>query len=696
MINQLADIMCIASALVILVIMFGRGRRDEEITDHSRSFIFLGIGLLIGFSVLHLVDNAVPNSITGVIGERVSLAMLSRGGGVLASYLFIIFGLILSVPKAVGDKRLQDLNEQVTNAQQGYHKVNELLSSLLHSSLSGVMVLDVVRDDQRGVADFRCRMMNGAAEQILGRSAASLIGQQLFEQVPCLERTSVAKEVKSVIATGLPYKDEWFCDTVRTPCWYQIAATRIGDGVTVTFADINDRKLSEEKLKHAALHDALTGLPNRAMFMEQLGRAIRCTKHFTDHQFAVLFLDFDRFKIVNDSLGHEAGDQLLLNIASRLQETLDDVEQTTKAGAKHVAARLGGDEFVVLLDGVRDMDWVMQLADRLQAVLAAPHDLDGQEVVSTASIGIVLSDGRYDRADDVIRDADTAMYVAKTSGKARNVVFDPTMQEDDVNRVELESELRHALETMQFELHYEPIVDLASGRIAGVESLVRWQHPERGLISAADFLDVAEDVGLLMPIGRWAIREACTTLQHWRKSYPSASNVALHVNLSRQELCDPELLDSIRAVLDETGLAAADLRLELDERMLLDHLDELADALAGLDALGVGVVLDDFGAGPSTLRLINRLPVNLLKLDRSFLTAAGENTDDAAVIGAIIDLAHNLNMSVVAKAVETPEQLELLRSMDCDLCQGHIYRAPMSPQDVEALLEQDEPFERAA
>jgi diguanylate cyclase (GGDEF)-like protein len=441
-----------------------------------------------------------------------------------------------------------------------------------------------------------------------------------------------------------------------------------------------------EMLEAQARSDALTGLPNRSVLTQRLNEAIQQCRQEPDYKFALLFLDFDRFKIINDSLGHEVGDQLLISISERLAANLRGTDTVSAFCGAHVPARLGGDEFVILLDGIAEFDDAVTVAERLQSALARPHRLGEHEVYSTASIGIVTSAGDYEKADDVIRDADTAMYQAKTTGKDRHVVFDERMHQQAVRRLRLEQDLREATENGEFWLSYQPILALASGRLMGFEALIRWTHRDRGPVPPNEFIALAEEIGLIVPIGKWALREAARQLKSWHERFPRDPPLAMNVNLSKHQLRQPNLVKVVEEVLEETGVDPASMKLEITESAMMDSPEQVTRLLRRLKDLGVLLCMDDFGTGHSSLSLLHQFPIDVLKIDRSFVENTDGNREYAAVIHAIVTLAHTLRMTVVGEGLETRGQLAQLQALECDAGQGNLFSEAISPAEAEIYL----------
>ena len=445
-----------------------------------------------------------------------------------------------------------------------------------------------------------------------------------------------------------------------------------------TNTDIDDQKQSEEKLNFFARHDALTKLPNRAEFMGHLRTAIDRTNSNPTARFAVLFLDLDRFKVINDSLGHVVGDALLRQMAARLQKLVRPGD---------IVARLGGDEFTILLNRTGSISDIVQVAERVQRNLTKPFHIDGYEVFTSASIGIIISDEITREPEDFLRDADSAMYRAKEAGKARYEIFDRAMHVHNLNLLQLETDLRHALERDEFELLYQPIVDVETGVADEFEALIRWQHPVYGLVGPDDFVKVAEDCGLIIPIGNWIIEEACRQVARWQSR--SSSQLSVSVNLSARQLMHPSLVGHVRSALTQSHLSPKQLKLEVTESTVMEHSDRSMSVLMELATLGVSLSTDDFGTGYSSLSYLSRFPFDRLKIDRSFIVEIGDSDKSTAIVKTILMLGENLGIEVVAEGVESKEQLQTLRSLGCRLGQGFLFSRPITVRDVDKLLASD-------
>jgi diguanylate cyclase (GGDEF)-like protein/PAS domain S-box-containing protein len=440
--------------------------------------------------------------------------------------------------------------------------------------------------------------------------------------------------------------------------------------------DITARKHAEDQLRHDALHDALTGLPNRVLFMDRLGQALARMRGRKESDFSVLFIDLDRFKVVNDSLGHLAGDELLVATSQRLLRCVRPED---------TVARLGGDEFTILLEDVPDAAEAARVAARIQRELSLPLTLSGQELVSTPSIGIAHGRPDYASAEEILRDADLAMYGAKSRGRAGHAEFEPAMHKSAVALLQLESELRRAVERGELTLRYQPVVSLANGVIAGFEALVHWNHPQRGLLRPLEFVPLAEETGLVVPIGEWVLREACRQTREWQLKYPSP-HLTVGVNLSARQFLNADVVDTVARALAESGLLPRNLRLELTESMLMDNAPKAAQVLAELRSLGVSLDLDDFGTGYSSLAYLHNFRLDTLKIDRSFVARGTEAGGNWEIVTAIVNLARGLRLTLIAEGVENDAQLEELRRLGCEYGQGYLFGRPLHAHDLEALL----------
>jgi diguanylate cyclase (GGDEF)-like protein len=441
--------------------------------------------------------------------------------------------------------------------------------------------------------------------------------------------------------------------------------------------DITARKLAEEKLLHDALHDGLTGLANRSLFMDRLGQALAFQQRRSDYRFAVLFLDIDRFKTVNESLGHTQGDVLLVQVARRLREM---------ARPGDTVARLGGDEFALLLGDFADPEEPVRAAERMQEALSAPYDLDGTEVFVTASIGMAVGTREYSHPEELLRDADTAMYRAKDLGRARHAVFHPSMHAHAQAQLQLDTDLRRAIERDELRLRYQPVVSLTTGQITGCEALIVWEHPARGPIPPGDFIPTAEETGLIVPIGRWAIAQAAADAKAWNDAMPRGNGISVSVNLSAKQLRRTELLEDVRGALEQSGLPARRLKLEVTESVIMENSGPAAHLLNQIKALGVGLLLDDFGTGYSSLSYLHNFRFDTLKIDRSFVARLEQSGKEAEIVRTIVSLARALQMEVVAEGVENAAQAQQLQTLSVDSAQGYWFSRALDATAFQELL----------
>jgi diguanylate cyclase (GGDEF)-like protein/PAS domain S-box-containing protein len=463
----------------------------------------------------------------------------------------------------------------------------------------------------------------------------------------------------------------------------EVVRDEAGDALRMvgTVHDITERKALEERLEHQAFHDLLTDLPNRRLFVDRLGQALRRTRRRGKRRVAVLFMDLDDFKAINDSLGHEMGDVLLVVVAERLRSCLRPED---------TLARFGGDEFVVLMEDVERPEDAVRVTERIVESFREPIVVEGRELFLRTSIGVALGTARQNSPEDLLRDADTAMYEAKEAGLGYRM-FDPAMYERVVGRLELENELRRAIQTDEFVVHYQPIMSLKTGEMWGVEALVRWSHPERGLLDPWEFMAVAEQSGIVVPMGEEVLEEACGQAKEWQEEHPRIPPLVISVNLSARQLQRPDIAQIVERVMKKTGLESRYLRLDITETVYIEALEGNTQALDELRSLGVCISIDDFGTGYSSLAYLKRLPANALKIDKSFVKGLGEDLEDTAIVGMVKELAHTLGMEAIAEGVESEDQATLLKEMGCDMAQGYHFSMPLPPEEIPALLSSDTP-----
>ncbi|MDJ0713357.1 MAG: EAL domain-containing protein [Prochloraceae cyanobacterium] len=453
--------------------------------------------------------------------------------------------------------------------------------------------------------------------------------------------------------------------------------------LTGSQTDITQSQVAVEQLRHDALHDKLTGLPNRAFLLEKLEKLLKLSKQQPDYLFAVVFIDLDRFKVINDSMGHLVGDQLLVEFTKRIESCLRH---------ENTFARLGGDEFTIVVEGIQELGDATKIAQRIQSQLEQPFKLQAQEVFVTASIGIAPSTNNYKQVEELLRDADTAMYQAKAKGKARYIVFEPNMHLDAVTTLELENDLRRAIERQEFQLFYQPIVQLSNRKVIGFEALLRWQHPEKGLISPEKFIPLAEETGLIVPIGWWVMEQASRQMRQWQEKYEVASSMAVSINVSPRQLEGIDISNCIKKILEKTALSPGCLRLEITESTIIDNIDQTVSLFTQLKALGIKLSMDDFGTGYSSLSYLNRLPIDTLKIDRSFVNKLEKEPENIKLIQTIVNLAKNMQVNVIAEGVETSDQLIQLKELNCEYGQGYLFSKPVSADGAEILITTMEQF----
>ncbi len=612
--------------------------------------------------------------VSGSIGEECAVECMREGA---VDYLLKdrLTRLGQAVTHALEQKRLRDEKQQSEAALRESQERYELAA---RGANDGLWDWDLIT--KKIYFSSRWKSMLGCEKHEIGNSP-----DEWFNRVHPDDLQQVMTELAAHLEGRTPHF-EHECrmrHSDDTFPWFLIRGLAVQDAsgkakrFAGSFTDITKRKQTEERLLHDAFHDALTGLPNRALFMDRLGRSVQHAKRRGKYLFSVLFLDLDGFKLINDSLGHATGDRLLVEVAKRLMQCLRPGD---------TVARLGGDEFAILLDDTKGFSNVTSVADRIQQMLRAAFGMDGREVFTTASIGIAFSTAGYDRAEDVLRDADTAMYRAKGLGKDRFAVFDTAMHTQAIARFKLETDLRQAFERDEFRVYYQPIVSLESGKISGFEALLRWQHPEHGLISPTVYLSIAQETGMLIPIGQWVLREACRQVQAWQAQYDSIPGLFISVNLSSIQFLRKNLLQEIDQTLLEIGLKADSLRLEITETVMMEDAEAATSTLQQLKARHIQTSLDDFGTGYSSLSYLQRFPIDTLKIDQSFISRMTVNGESFEIVKTIITLAHNLGRKVVAEGVETAEQLAVLRSLKCEEGQGYLFSKPLDSKAAETLL----------
>jgi diguanylate cyclase (GGDEF)-like protein/PAS domain S-box-containing protein len=633
-------------------------------------------------------------SITYFAGASAA-GIIAKQIGAVGIYAFIVTTPVIAIVYFTYRTYLQNVEVSQTQAEQAQRHVEELSHHIAEQERISKALKESEEhfrsafDQAAGMAlvtlDGHWQQVNQSLCRILGYSEPELLATN-FQEITHPEDlgqdlTYLYQLIEGKVPTSSTEKR--YTHKSGAEVWVLQSASLVRDteGKPQHFIfqvqDITERKQAEERIHHAAFHDALTGLPNRILLTDRLSLAVERAKRNRDYQFAVLFIDLDRFKIVNDSLGHQFGDQLLIEVSQRLQRCVRAVD---------TVARLGGDEFAILLDGIEGADTAAPTAERIQGQLTSPFNLSGQEVFISASIGIAFSTTGYDRPEDILRDSDTAMYRAKANGKARHEVFDQAMHTRAMEQLQLENDLRRAVERQEFAVHYQPIVSLESGQVRGFEALVRWQHPQRGLVSPAEFVPLAEETGLIIPLGMMVLREACRQTASWQQQFPAEPPFTISVNLSAKQLKQLDLVEQIERILREAGLRPDCLRLEVTESLVMENAEIAASILGELKTIGIKLSLDDFGTGYSSLSYLHRFPFDILKIDRSFVMRMGRDQGSAKIVKAILMLASELDMAVVAEGIETEPQQEQLRALHCAYGQGYLFSKPLAAEAMETLF----------
>ncbi|UKO99552.1 EAL domain-containing protein [Nostoc sp. UHCC 0870] len=579
----------------------------------------------------------------------------------------------------------QQLQTELAERQRTEAELRQ--SEQRYASLAAAAPVGIFRTDAEG----NCLYVNERWCKLAGLTSQTALKTGWVKSIHPDDQNKVLMELYAAARENRPFQLEYrFQQPDGTVTWVFGQAVTEFDitgkitGYVGTITDITERKEAEAQLLYNALHDSLTNLPNRNLLMERLELAINRAKRIENYHFAVLFLDMDRFKIINDSLGHLAGDELLNMIAQKLK---------SKIRAMDLAARLGGDEFVILVESVEGIEEAVAVATRILAEFQAPLILNGHEVFITTSIGIVLGTASYHQASDLIRDSDLAMYRAKAQGKSCYKIFDAQMHIQAVTRLNLESDLRKALEREEFIVYYQPILDINSNHLVGVEALVRWQHPTRGFISPGDFIPIAEETGLIVPLDNWVLQTACQQMANWKQQFDSKLALKVSVNLSVQDICKATLVKDVEEILTQAGLDGHSLSLEITESILIENITETIIVLEELKTLGIKISIDDFGTGYSSLNYLHRLPADTLKIDRSFINHIQEGTRNYQVIKTIIALSNQLGLAVVAEGIEMQEQLQRLKQLGCEFGQGYLFSKPLPAHEIEILLLKE--FEKA-
>ncbi len=650
-------------------------RAGEIITGYTRDeALKMNLGQVVAPEFLEAAKTMTAKKLAGDGPTTYELEIVSKSGNrvtlELSTRLIVADGLPVGVQGIA-----RDITER-RQAEISLHNALSLFESTFESTADGIVVMSLDKNEFVTCNKKFIEMWNVDEDIITtkdGKRLVELVAKQLKNTEEFIQKLDEIYADPYATATEiLELKDGRILERCSQPQLFEGRPI----GRVACFRDITERNLAEEKLRYYALHDTLTDLPNRVQFMNHLRQAVERAEGNSYARFAVLFLDLDRFKVINDSLGHAIGDKLLVAIAERLKACVRPGD---------VVARLGGDEFVILLNRSGDTPEVVNVAERLQAKISEPFKIDNYEVFTSASIGIIVSGSMQRKAEDFLRDADAAMYRAKESGKARYEIFDRKMQVLNMNLLQVEKDLRHAVERYEFEVLYQPIVDLATGHVDEFEALIRWRHPVHGLVSPSEFVHVAEETGLIIQIGKWILDESCRQTAEWQRRFMMPLSIS--VNLSAKQLMHPTLSAQVKEVLSNTGLDASQLKLEVTESTVMEHSEKSMKILSELDQLGVALSTDDFGTGYSSLSYLQRFPFDRLKIDRSFINIMDQNEKSGSIVKTILMLGENLNIEVVAEGIETASHLEKLRSLGCTTGQGYLFSRPIDREAAEEFLE---------
>jgi diguanylate cyclase (GGDEF)-like protein/PAS domain S-box-containing protein len=620
------------------------------------------------------------SSITYYAGVSAA-GMITRLISGLGLYAFLVALPIIGIIYAT----YRTYRRNIVDAQQHANEQSRISQALQQSEEHFRNAFDHAAGMALISAEGQWRRVNGSLCQILGYSEQELLATNFQEVTYPDDLGDDLVHIYQLLEgkRRIDQREKRYLHKLGHPIWVLQSASvaRNAGGeplhLILQIQDITERKRAEQQVHHAAFHDALTGLPNRTLLSDRLSLALARARRNKEYQFAVLFLDLDRFKLVNDSLGHTLGDQLLVELGRRLELCMRKAD---------TVARLGGDEFGMLLDGIKDPYDAIYIAERIQEELLEPFTLNGHEFLTTVSIGIAFSQTGYESPEDILRDADIAMYRAKANGKARYEVFDVAMHSHAVEMLTLERELRHAIERKDVKVHYQPIVSLSDKKLVGFEALARLESAELGPISPAQFIPLAEETGLIIPLGMLVLQEACRQMLKWHKQYPREQPLTISVNLSSKQFTQMNLVDLIKKSLEETGLSASCLHLEITESVIMEKAQDAAEMLSQLKALGVKLSIDDFGTGYSSLSYLHRFPFDILKIDRSFVCRMGTDKESTGIVETILTLAEKLGKQAVAEGVETEAQVEALKALGCEYGQGYLFSRPLWWGEAEKLI----------
>lgn len=651
-------------------------RAGEKISGYGQDDVNsskVHISQIIAPEYLELVQEKIAKKIAGAESSPYQLDFIAKDGRRIS--IELSSRIIFRDGKPIG---LQGIGRDVSDRRKAEEALKRSESQYRHLSEGIMHQVWTAKPD--GVIDY----INSRGMEYLGKTSDDLLVEVWVEAFHPEDFQNTLERWKHALETGEKHEVEFRLKRYDGEYrWHRSVATagRDSDGKIVkwygTNTDIHDQKIAEAQLSHFAKHDSLTNLPNRSKFMSHLERVVNRKEYLPNYLFAVLFLDLDRFKVINDSLGHLIGDKLLIAFAERL-------ESCVRPG--DIVARLGGDEFTILLNNLEEFDDAIRVTNRLIQKLSEPFVLDEYEVFTSASIGIVISDEVKREPKDYLRDADTAMYRAKETGKARYEIFNREMHVRNMTLLRVENDLRKAIERNEFRVYYQPVISLETGEILELEALVRWQHPEYGLVQPGEFIEVAEETGLIIPIGKLVLEEACRQIGKWQKKFRRSKPLTVGVNLSSKQLMHPNLVSQIKEILKKTKLNSRSLRLEVTETEVMENSEIALSVLNELKKIGILLSTDDFGTGYSSLSYLHRFPFDCLKIDRSFIGEMDSSHKSSEIVRTVLMLAQNLHLEVVAEGIETEEQLNLLQILGCKLGQGYFFSKPVDAQSIEKLL----------
>ncbi|GAB5495863.1 MAG: hypothetical protein Phyf2KO_09430 [Phycisphaerales bacterium] len=618
----------------------------------------VGLGPVWSFITFRFTDPiAVSTSIT--IPQLSGLAIASIG---------ILCFSRRPVQVTLGDSPIKRVLE---SRSLDLRNARHLAESMLRSALGAKIVLGV-EESPVGRA-FIVKMVNGSIEQLFGAPASKLVNQRLDKVCPPHIFTWLEKLATEAIETKLPCQDERRFDGRHTQ-WFEMRAVAFPTGVTVHISDVTDRRRIEDALRREAMTDPLTGLANRAHLKRTLGEAVHRTSIKQGRGLSLFYIDFDRFKIINDSLGHDIGDELLCRISNRLREAVDAHKHSD---VSILPARLGGDEFVVLAEGMGDPAEAEDFASDLINRFSVPYDIGDNNIVSTASIGLVTDHGSYQRAETILRDVDMAMYAAKEAGKGRYIVFEKGLRDRALSEATLENDLRIAVNEKQFDVAFQPIIDLTTGDVHSFEALIRWKHPVRGMVAPEQFIPLAEELDLITDIGEQVLRKACSAVNAILEATKGKNPIPVSVNHSKRELLSSRFVEQLADIIKETKTDPTLLKIEVTESVCVKHHSTIVPVLNGIRSLGVQTVVDDFGTGDSSFSCIEQFPLDQLKIDRRFLQSDRDLQTRKAILTSMIEMAQSLGVPAVCEGIETKDELDLMLSLGCDLGQGWVFAEAM-------------------